>query len=333
VVPLLFDENLLTGQDYQVGFAETDLQTSWFVVNLTSGDTLVTDQVDQSGDLATAPVVDGIRLLVTNGERWPSFMGQTEFGSADTTLQIETFYGSVAEAFAIPRGGDIHFRSAYELRFTASGSQGFSFWDDVTPVDLPFEVWNATADQQVMGEVFHLDPEDPAWNPARGDWLIIVDYPYDGAAHPEAYPYYDAWIFRFQPFAADYAVGDVFAIGGAPVNGSGDAFLFKAPAVDVDVAASELDRIKVVPNPYIGRAAWQMDDGIRKLEFIHLPQDATVRIYTLSGDLVQTLEHSGSGTLVWNMLSENNQAIAPGLYFYHVESEVGSKVGKFAVIK
>jgi hypothetical protein len=58
-----------------------------------------------------------------------------------------------------------------------------------------------------------------------------------------------------------------------------------------------------------------------------------VRVYTLSGDLVQTLEHEGSGTLVWNMLSGNGQAIAPGLYYFHVDSEVGTKVGKFAVIK
>jgi hypothetical protein len=69
------------------------------------------------------------------------------------------------------------------------------------------------------------------------------------------------------------------------------------------------------------------------MEFIHLPDMATVRIYTLSGDLVQTLQSEGSGTLVWNMLSNNGQGIAPGLYYYNVESSVGTRVGKFAVIK
>jgi hypothetical protein len=45
------------------------------------------------------------------------------------------------------------------------------------------------------------------------------------------------------------------------------------------------------------------------------------------------LEHSGSGTCVWDLLSTNGQGVAPGLYFYHVDSEVGQKIGKFSVIK
>jgi hypothetical protein len=69
------------------------------------------------------------------------------------------------------------------------------------------------------------------------------------------------------------------------------------------------------------------------MQFTHLPDKATIRIYTLAGDLVQTLQHQGSGTEDWNMLSSNGQGIAPGLYFYHIESEVGEKVGKFAVVK
>ena len=69
------------------------------------------------------------------------------------------------------------------------------------------------------------------------------------------------------------------------------------------------------------------------MEFIHLPDKATVRIYSLSGDLVQTLQHEGSGTLAWNMLNSNGQGIAPGLYYYNVDSSVGTRIGKFAVIK
>jgi hypothetical protein len=333
VIPLLFDEALVTGQDYELGFKETPYYTAWYVYNQTTGDTLINDQVDQSGDVAEAPVADGIRLIVKNGDREPATLAQTEFGSGATTLEMETFYGTAADAFGLPLGGDIHFRSAYELRFTQSGSQGYSYWDDVTPIDLPFEIWNTTTNEQVIGEIFHLVADDPVWDPTRGDWIVIVDIPYDGEAHPEAYPYFDAWIFRFQPEAINYAIGDVYEIGGAPVNGSGDKFVYKAPGIDNSEAAADLDEIRVVPNPYIGRADWQMDDGVRRLEFIHLPKEATVRIYTLAGDLVQTLQHDGSGTLVWDMLSVNHQAIAPGLYYYHVESPVGTRIGKFAVIK
>ncbi|MCK4858082.1 MAG: T9SS type A sorting domain-containing protein, partial [candidate division Zixibacteria bacterium] len=334
VIPLLFDESLLTGNDYEIGFVETDYYTSWFLLNQTTGDTLVTDQLDQSGDVATTPVADGIRIIVKNGEREPVYTHQIEFGAGgDTTLHMAQFVGPVGDVFGLPRGGDIHFRSTYQLRFTAAGSQGYSFWDDVTPIDLPFEVWNVTTNQQVIAEIYHLDPEEVYFDPRKYDYVVILDFPYDGMPHPEAYPYYDAWIFRFAEDDTAYATGDIFEIGGAPVNGAGDKFLFKVPGVDATLAAEQLDNIRVVPNPYLGRAEWENTQGRRRLEFIHLPEEATVRIYTLAGDLVQTLKHSNSGTLVWDMLSVNDQAIAPGLYFYYVDSPAGQKIGKFAVIK
>jgi hypothetical protein len=330
----LFDPALLTGHEYEVGFSETPLATTWHVVNKTTGDTLAKDLTDQSGKVALAPLVDGVRLLLTNGERQPSRFAQVAFGSGnDTTLHLGYTYGPTADVFGLPLGGDIHFRSTYQIRFTASGSEGYSIFDDVTPIQLPFEIWNTTTNQQVIAEIYHQDPENPAWNPRNRDYVIVVNYPYDGSAHPEAFPYYDVWFFRFAVSDTNYRVGDIFQIDGAPVNGSGDKYVFKSPGVNHADASAALDRIKVVPNPYIARASWETVEGERRLEFIHLPDKATVRIYSLSGDLIQTLQNEGSGTLVWNMLSNNGQGIAPGLYYYNVDSSVGSRVGKFAVIK
>jgi hypothetical protein len=333
VIPLLFDGSLLTGEDYEVGFVEDDFYTGWYVLNQTTGDTLITDQTDQTGDVATAPVADGIRVLVKNGEREPTHFHQTGFSGSDSTLFMDRWIGTVEYGFGVPRGGDIHFRSTYELRFTAQGSEGYSFWDDVTPIDLPFEVWNTTSNEQVLAEIYHLDYYTPAWDPSAGDYIVIVNIPYDGLAHPEGYPYYDVWIFRVAPGESGYAVGDVYEIGGAPVNGAGDKFFFKAPGIDETLAKSEIDNVRVVPNPYIGRADWETLEGERRLEFTHLPREATVRVFTLAGDLVASLPQPEGGTLVWNLLSDNGQGISPGLYYYHVESPAGEKIGKFAIVK
>jgi hypothetical protein len=334
LVPLLFDGSQLTGSEYEVGFTEDPFVTTWFVTNKTNGDTLLKDMVDQSGDPASAPIVDGVRLLLHNGERWPSSFSQVAFASgSDTTLRLGMNYGPVGDHFGFDRGGDVHFRSTYQMRFTATGSEGYSFYDDVTPISLPFEVWNVTTNQQVLAEIWHRDTENPGWDPRNRDYIVIVDYPYDGIAHPEAYPYYHTWFFRLDAADTSYRVGDVLEIGGAPVNGSGDKFVYKSPGVDKSVAAASLDWIKVVPNPYISRASWETVEGERKLQFIHLPDRATIRIYSLAGDLIQKLDHQGSGTCDWNLLSENGQGIAPGLYYYQVESDVGKKTGKFAVIK
>lgn len=334
VVPVLFDDQQFTGQDYLVGFDESPYATTWFVINHTTGDTLIRDQIDQTGDIAQAPIVDGVRLLVVNGEREPSHFRQVSFATgSDTTLKLGFSYGAMGSVFGFPLGGDIHFRSTYQLRFTPGGSVGYSFYDDVTPIQLPFEVWNTTTNEQVLAEVYHLDSGNPGWDPRLRDYISIVNIHYDGDPHPEAFPYYHGWFFRLDTASYNYHVGDIFEIGGAPLNGADDRFVYSIPGIDKQAATQALDRIRVVPNPYIARAAWESVEGERRMEFVNLPDRATISIYTLAGDLVQTLEHSGSGTCVWNMLTVNGQGIAPGLYFYHVNSDVGEKVGKFAVVK
>lgn len=105
---------------------------------------------------------------------------------------------------------------------------------------------------------------------------------------------------------------------------------------------ADIDRIKVVPNPYIVSAAWDearlgnspFGEPIRNLAFTHLPSPCTIKIFTVDGDLVQTLEHTdNSGRKEWNLLTSERRPVASGIYFYHIESSLGEKVGRFAVIR
>jgi len=126
-------------------------------------------------------------------------------------------------------------------------------------------------------------------------------------------------------------------------------------------AQTNMDNIYVVPNPYIGRSKFdgrrekdEKGDKSRRLWFVNLPENCTIRIYTLAGDLVDTIEHRGAymadvitvskstkfglapgGMHDWNLLSKNNQIIAPGVYLYSVENKADNKikVGKFVIIK
>ncbi len=107
---------------------------------------------------------------------------------------------------------------------------------------------------------------------------------------------------------------------------------------------SSLDDVRVVPNPYVNHefiSRWNLapddtDPTGEKVCFQNLPRDAIVRIYSLGGELVQTLypnaEESG-GDACWNMISRNNQIVVSGVYIYHIDSPVGEKIGKFAIIK
>ena len=128
---------------------------------------------------------------------------------------------------------------------------------------------------------------------------------------------------------------------------SGDVYEFTTIGASVDqaVAKTGLDEIIVVPNPYVASASWEsrLPPGIisgrgeRKIQFSHLPSKCTIRIYSVRGYLVDTLEHDqplNDGTEFWDLKSKDGMDIAYGLYFYHVEAgELVEMMGKFAVIK
>lgn len=72
------------------------------------------------------------------------------------------------------------------------------------------------------------------------------------------------------------------------------------------------------------------------MEFRSLPEKCTIRIYTVKGQLVQTLYHENatSGIEPWDLRTRDNMDVAPGLYIYQVDGgEAGTYVGKFAIIK
>ena len=133
-----------------------------------------------------------------------------------------------------------------------------------------------------------------------------------------------------------YAVGDVLTVEGSPLFGPDDVFSFKLDGVSSSAASVSLKNIKVVPNPYIAHysAMVETGEGESILEFQKVPDKCTIRIYTLAGDLVKTIDHDdGSGTARWDLMSKDNIQVASGIYLFHVESSYGEHLGRFAVIR
>jgi hypothetical protein len=121
-------------------------------------------------------------------------------------------------------------------------------------------------------------------------------------------------------------------------------FFTETPAVDKTIAGKEMEDIKVVPNPYIVMTTHELPlppavtsgRGERKIDFIHVPAGAKVYLFTSRGEHVKTLEHDNDiydGTISWNLKTKENLDVAAGIYFYVVESDVGTKRGKLAVVK
>jgi len=137
--------------------------------------------------------------------------------------------------------------------------------------------------------------------------------------------------------------GDIYYVNTLKPFQPGDLYTFTTKAVKVDVSDvnAVLDNIYVVPNPYVGYSEAEepgraLDKrGDKVLQFRNLPNQCTIRIYTLTGELVQTLHKDDINSMVpWDLLSYEGQRIAYGIYIYHVDAPgVGEKVGRFAVIK
>ncbi len=63
----------------------------------------------------------------------------------------------------------------------------------------------------------------------------------------------------------------------------------------VPASRNDLSQVHTVPDPYYVGSAFQSTSQGKVIEFVHLPADCIIRIYSLSGVLVRLLEHH-SGT-------------------------------------
>jgi hypothetical protein len=99
---------------------------------------------------------------------------------------------------------------------------------------------------------------------------------------------------------------------------------------------SVLNHVHSVPDPYYVTDALEITANQKVLKFVNLPPQAIIRIYSLSGVLVNVLTHNDpglGGEEAWNLRNRNNQFVASGVYFYQVETPAGhKKLGRFTIV-
>jgi hypothetical protein len=107
-------------------------------------------------------------------------------------------------------------------------------------------------------------------------------------------------------------------------------------------------KVAVFPNPYRIDGNYFRDgyepgqrNFDRRLRFVNLPPRCTIRIYTLDGDLVRTLDHDKQEEALdatyhyWDLITRNTQAVVSGIYLFSVEDRKTGEIqlGKFVIIK
>ena len=100
-------------------------------------------------------------------------------------------------------------------------------------------------------------------------------------------------------------------------------------------ATQSLEQVYIAPNPFLVTSGYTgAGDVNTQLRFYNLPKLCTIRIFSFSGQLVQTIEHDENNIQhAYVQITRNNQLIASGVYFYSVNTPDGSRChGTFVII-
>ncbi len=110
----------------------------------------------------------------------------------------------------------------------------------------------------------------------------------------------------------------------------------KATVVRPQRAASTVTagQVRPVPNPYYAHSAYELTQFARRIRFLNVPPQATIRIYNLAGQLIRTLEKNDPSTSVleWDVHTDNGLPVGSGVYVYHVKTPGGDSVGRLVVL-
>jgi hypothetical protein len=116
--------------------------------------------------------------------------------------------------------------------------------------------------------------------------------------------------------------GTVFRIISSKPNRDSDVFRIEAPAVtaSAEQAKDDVEMVNVFPNPYYAYNPEETSRFDRKVTFTHLPQKATIRIFSLGGTLVYKIDKDNASQFQdWNLRNESDLPVASGMYVVHIQ--------------
>ena len=285
------------------------------------------------------PVFDGILLRVND---YPSLAYDSERSkwSSNLTLPFRMYLRTGGNPKASPSDYMVTFSD--QPISTAKKFAGGRFID----IPVNYKVEDVTSGVPI--EVITNLQEPPATNDSA--WTLgeeIVFYK-TGSAGGQGQPI--SWSLVISPNTDSIqtypGVNDVLFLYTSRPFDTTDVFTLqtKAGFVNNQDASNRMDNIYVVPNPYVGANEIEpanklsgQNRGERRIYFENLPMKCTIRIFTLSGELVTTLEHDtgfDNGREFWNLLNKDGFSVAYGVYIAHIDAPgVGEKIIKFALIK
>jgi hypothetical protein len=351
-VQLIDPDSIVNNHNYVLSFVDStafhDNPNPWYnVVDLTAHDTLISmARLKTSQDVTT--VMQGFAVQINNAQTVAINADSTRWRVGQSNLKTQVgFDPRYVNALGTRR---VNIPADYDITFTQPGQGDVSFPPGSFDVAIQSNVTvrDVTNGVNHVQFVFYDNNHDGLVNAGDAIFIACGDSATLPAVDFTAHKSWSLTLVQDTAIAPSKQIlpkpGDVFHIATTKPYRTGETVRFQSqsPVLDQARERASLNKILVVPNPYVGAASWESQPltvgrGDRLIYFIHLPHECTIRIYTMSGHLVQTLQHSAGvddGQESWNLVSRDGMNIAFGIYVYHVDAPgVGTYVSKFAVVK
>ncbi len=304
-------------------------------------------------------VFDGLQLTINQNVEYPKIINQGWKTVADFNSQIFVMpYPDIMhrQTLLSPLDADIHFENSNI--YTNNMQFGLNVYDENYQIipsnelllneNFNFFVYSETIQDTLSMIVHDINGNDVRDNEDRIFVGTKGDVEFNGQVIENIWTNTN-FIIEFSGLQNSQMPnpGDIYEINFERPFWATDTLriVTRAPhEVDFSNHNLDMDKIKVVPNPYIGTNL--LEESIyssnfnqrRKIMFTHLPAQCVIKILTSSGVLVDQIIVNNSidnGVAYWDLLTNEGMEVAAGMYFYHVESNITGKekVGKFAIVK
>jgi len=304
------------------------------------------------GRFSGAPAAPSGGAFVTTGED----LGNAYLGQFHSTWDARDNYP------VLVRFGPNNKQKAYRLRRTGAGTE-YKIQDTNPTPEInvaAFDVRNPAAPRQLTIS-WRDQASDGIWNPTEASDGVEILFIHDRAYDPTMaqYDHLGNGKPAINNECTNSTKSDIMygiscrLVAGATLNQSditmrirpalrlnaGDVYSFTLGGVtsSAELAAQDIKRVGVFPNPYFGLNPQETNRLSRFVTFNNLPDEAVIRIFNLAGQLVNTIDHQqlGGGPFRrWNLLNQSNLPVASGLYVAHITMPgIGEKVLKIVVIQ
>ena len=295
-------------------------------------------------DSKDADVFDGVELVFNNPWSVAKDDSTTMWITRKTKYNFNMLLADLFDENGISLVRGYRKPCDYEFQFDSTKFIDTSYADPILASDaIPtnFRIYNRTEKTFVKFSYTTLNFATRGRLSPKDDIFLYEKDPRGGYRYTWEL-YFDSNDGKVVPYHKD----DTLFIGTTKPFEQGDtlSFFTTLPKSDPSTLTHDaLSRIRVVPNPYVAASTLESplppsvtSGRLRRIDFIHLPASARIHIYTSRGDHVISLAQSGNiedGHVSWNLKTKENLDVAFGVYFYVVESSIGTKTGKLAIIK